>query len=277
MGRQIEAGEERSRGRGGVKSCLRTLEVIEYFMRSRVPARTIEISEALGMPNSSADEILRTLAHSGYLSYNPSSKLYSPSYKIVANAISIQNSFFGGGHIDRIMKDMQRETGATVFLTQQNDCWVESVAEVSGAWVATDEPPVYRNELICFDQDSWRPSTNFAAAMLAQQSNVAIVQLAARTQRLGLGPKGPALMKTLVDRIANTRTRGFALCRRKAAIPVDSIAMPLRMPHAVASYAIGVVGDPLFCNDNDVRHMLATMRSVIYRHRDGQHQAASIQ
>lgn len=277
MSRQIEAGEEKPRGRGGVKSCLRTLEVIEYFMRSRAPARTVEISEALGMPNSSADEILRTLAGSGYLSYNPASKLYSPSYKIVANAISIESSFFGTGHINRIMEDMQRETGATVFLTQQNDCWVESIAEVSGAWVATDAQPIYRNELICFDRDSWRPSTNFAAAMLAQQSNVDIVQLAARTQRLGLGPKGPALMKTLVDRIANTRTRGFALCRRNATIPVDSIAMPLRMPHTVASYAIGVVGDTLFGNDNDVRHMLAAMQSVIFRHRDGPHQASSVQ
>jgi len=40
----------RSRGRGNVKSCLRTLEVLEYFMTAGVPARTIEISEALGIP-----------------------------------------------------------------------------------------------------------------------------------------------------------------------------------------------------------------------------------
>lgn len=269
MNSRIEAEEGRSRGRGSVKSCLRTLEVLEYFMRTGVPARTIEISEALAIPNSSADEILRTLASAGYLSYNPSSKLYAPSYKIVANAGSIESSFFGMGYITRIMEELRHETGATVFLTQQNDCWVESIAEVVGAWTAAPGQPDYPSELICFEQNSWRPSTNFAAAMLAQQSNVAIVQLATRTQRLGLGPKGPAVMKNLVDRIAQTRTRGFALCRRKASVRVDSIAMPLRVPHAVASYAIGVVGDPLFENDNDVRHMLSTMQSVIFRHRDG--------
>ncbi len=265
-----ELGEGRSRERGSVKSCLRTLDVLEYFQRMGAPARTIEISEALGIPNSSADEILRTLASSGYLSYNAASKLYAPSYKIVANAASIENSFFGSGRVARIMEDLRRETGATVFLTQQNDCWVESVAELSGGWsMAPNAPRSYPTELICFDRNSWRPSTNFAAAMLAQQSNVAILQLATRTQRLGHGPNGPALMKLLVDRVAQTRAKGFALWRRKAAFPVDSIAMPLRVPNSVASYAIGVVGDTLFQGESDVRNMLSIMQSVIFRHQDG--------
>ncbi len=261
--------EGRSGGRGSVKSCLRTLEVLEYFMKSGEPARTIEISEALGIPNSSADEILRTLASTGYLTYSQATKLYAPSYKLVANASSIEQSFFGSGRINEVMEDMRRETGGSVFVTQQNDCWSESVAEMSGGWAAKpDAEPYYSTEMICFQRNSWRPGTNFAAAMLAQQSNVDIIQLATRTQRLGLGPKGPTLMKHLVDRISTTRARGFALCRRSATIPVDSIAMPLRVPHGVASYAIGVVGDPLFSNDNDVRQMLSGMQAVIYRYND---------
>ena len=110
--------------------------------------------------------------------------------------------------------------------------------------------------------------------MLAQQSNVAIVQLATRTQSLGLGPRNPTLMKALVDRIGNTRSRGFSLCRRRAHIPVDSIAMPLRVPHSVATYAIGVVGDALFENDNDVRRMVGAMQSVILPYNDAVRSAA---
>jgi DNA-binding IclR family transcriptional regulator len=269
MGSSSQA-DGRSRGRGSVKSCLRTLEVLEYFMNAGVPARTIEISEALGIPNSSADEILRTLAATGYLTYNQATKLYAPSYKIVANASSIEQSFFGGGQISEIMEDMRRETGATVFVTQQNDCWSESIAETVGDWKASpDVAPSYPAQMVCFERDSWRPGTNFAAAMLAQQSNVDIIQLATRTQRLGFGPKGPTLMKHLVDRIAQTRNRGFSICRRSRSQPVDSIAMPLRVPHGVASYAIGIVGDPLFSSDNDVRQMLSGMQSVIFRYNDG--------
>ena len=269
MGASAEAAEGRSRGRGSVKSCLRTLEVLEYFMRVGEPARTIEISEAIGIPNSSADEILRTLATRGYLSYDPAAKLYSPSYKIVANASSIEHSFFGKGRITQIMEALQRETGASVFLTQQNDCWLESVAEVWGGWSPKPEGVRgWSSEMICYERNAWLPATNFAAAMLAQQTNVAIVQLATRTQHLGLGPKNPAMMKNLVDRIGQTRTRGFSLCRRKAGLPVDSIAMPLRVPHSVTAYAIGVVGDPLFENDNDVRRMLSAMQSVVFRYND---------
>lgn len=264
-----QTSERSLRGRGSVKSCLRTLDVLEFFMRAQAPARTIEISEVLGIPNSSADEILRTLAMAGYLSYNQKTKLYSPSYKIVANATVIEKSFFGGSRVSEIMEDMAAATGATVFLTQQNDCWSESVAEVAGGWAAgPDDPRRYPNEMICFTQNKWLPGTNFSAAMLAQQSNIAIIQLATRTQRLGIGPGNPALMKNLVDRIARTRSSGFAVCRRKVNVPVDSIAMPFRVPHAVSCYAIGVVGDPLFENDNDVREMQATMQSVMFRYKD---------
>lgn len=261
--------EGRAPGRGSVKSCLRTLDVLEYFMKAGVPARTIEISEALGIPNSSADEILRTLASTGYLTYNQSTKLYAPSYRLVVNARSIEQSFFGNNRIDAIMQAMRNATGATVYLTQQNDCWIEPVAELAGEWTRNGgAEPGYSSEMVCFHHDSWRPATNFSAAMLAQQSNVAIIEVATRTQRLGLGPQGPALMKNLVDRIAQTRNRGFAVCRRNNSIPVDSIAMPLRVPHMVASYAIGVVGDPLFANDNDVRQMLSAMQSVLFQYND---------
>lgn len=276
MDSNSQSGEGKVRGRGSVKSCLRTLEVLEYFMEAGVPARTIEISEALGIPNSSADEILRTLAMRGYLSYNQATKLYSPSYKLVANANTIENRFFGSGRVVQVMEDLRRETGASVFLTQQNDCWSENIAQVTGGWQFRPESSqTWSSELICFERNSWLPATNFAAAILAQQSNIAIVQLATRTQNLGLGPKNPTLMKDLVDRIGNTRNRGFSLFRRRANNPVDSIAMPLRVPHSVASYAIGVVGDPLFENDNDVRRMLSAMQSVIFHYNDDLRRSAS--
>jgi DNA-binding IclR family transcriptional regulator len=127
--------------------------VIEYFMNAGVPARTVEISEALGIPNSSADEILRTLAATGYLTYNSANKLYAPSYKIVANASSIERSFFGDGRITEIMEDVRRETGATVYVTQQNDCWSESIAETLGEWkAAPDVVPNYPTEISPYRQ-----------------------------------------------------------------------------------------------------------------------------
>ncbi|WP_165611252.1 helix-turn-helix domain-containing protein [Sphingomonas jatrophae] len=254
-----------------MKSCLRALDVIEYFTGHAVPARTIDISEALGIPNSSADEILRTLAASGYLSYNRVTKRYAPSYRLVATVRGIEHGFFGGDCIHDLLTDLRVETGATVYLTLQNDCWVQSVAEIRGSWLAPRAEPDYPTEVIRYDHDRWRPGTNFAAAMLAQKSNVEIMELATRAQQMGLGPKGPALMKSLVDHVARTRAQGFAMCRRGDYAPVDSMAVPLHIPHAVTPYAVGVVGDTLFTGDGDVKRMASAMRGVIARHSEALH------
>lgn len=252
--------------RGGVKSCLRALDVIEYFTRVAAPARTIDISEALGIPNSSTDEILRTLAATGHLSYNRTTKRYGPSYKLIVTMRGLERTFFGGQSIGDLLDELKAETGGTVFLTLQNDCWVQSVASVQGCWLKREEEVDFPTEVIRYDHDCWRPGTNFAAAMLAQQSNVEIMELATRAQKLGLGPTGPASMKSLVDRIARTRAQGFALCRRTEKVPVDSMALPLHIPHSVSPYAVGIVGDALFENDADVKRMAAAMRGVVLRY-----------
>jgi len=256
----------RPNSRGGVKSCLRALDVIDYFTHVGAPARTFEVSEALGIPNSSADEILRTLAASGYLSYNRLTKRYAPSYKLIATARGIEHSFFGGDYVHDLLDDIRVETGATVYLTLQNDCWIESVAEIRGGWLKSAEDVDFPTEVIHFDRDRWRPGTNFAAAMLAQQSNAEIIELAARAQKLGLGPQGPVLMKYLVDRVARTRAKGFAVARRSDTVILDSLAVPLQVPHSVAPYAVGVVGDSLFESEGDIKKMAGALRSVILRH-----------
>lgn len=260
-------------GRGGVKSCLRALDVIEYFTRVGAPARTIDISEALGIPNSSADEILRTLAGTGHLSYNRTTKRYMPSYKLVVTMRGLERGFFGGQSIYDLLDELRIETGGTVFLTLQNDCWVQSVACVQGCWLKREEEVDFPTEVIRYDHDRWRPGTNFAAAMLAQQSNVEIMDLATRAQSLGLGPKGPASMKSLVDRVARTRAQGFALCRRTDKVPVDSMALPLHVPHSVSPYAVGIVGDALFESEADVKRMAVAMRGVILRYSERMRQS----
>ncbi|MET0269064.1 MAG: hypothetical protein ABW173_01430 [Sphingomonas sp.] len=76
------------------------------------------------------------------------------------------------------------------------------------------------------------------------------------------------------DRVARTRAQGFATCRRADHAPVDSVAVPLHIPHAVAPYAVGVVGDALFAADADVKRMASAMRGMIARHGEALHRIA---
>ncbi|RVT90476.1 helix-turn-helix domain-containing protein [Sphingomonas crocodyli] len=254
------------KARAGVKSCLRTVEVINFFMGVSAPVRTTKVSEALGIPNSSADEILRTLSVSGFLSYNAVSKLYSPSYKLVANVRTIERNFFGEDAIAGLMADLRAETGATVIVTQQNDCWVDPVALVTGDWVEQDER--YPAEMVCHVGNMWRPSTNFAAAMLTRHSNVQLADLTMRTQQMGIGPDGPSMFEALVDKVERTRARGYAVHRRNGASPVDSIAIPLIVTHAASPHAIGVVGPRLFSCEADEKRIARTVQQVTSRHLD---------
>lgn len=270
---KIERASARSAAQGGVKSCLRALDIVAYFTEYDAPARTIDISEALGIPNSSADEILRTLAAMGYLTFNRETKRYVPSYKLVATGRSIERNFFGGNFIGDLLNEIKHETGATVYVTFLNDCWVENVAEMPGRWMPPNDQIDFPTEVIHYDHDRWKPSTNFAAAILAQHSNVEIIKLVTRAQKLGLGPSEPSLMKYLVDRIAQIRAKGFALCRRND-IVLDSIAVPLQLPNAVSPHAVGIVGRNLFESESDIKQMASAMQAAVMHHRDRLYRAS---
>ena len=224
--------KDRTAGKKGktdmVKSCARALDVIEYFTSTARPARTAEISANLGIPHSSADEILRTLLGKGYLTFNSRTKHYAPSYKIIGTCRAIEQGFFGGGRISQMLEKIKEETGATVYMTVQNDCWIESVAEIEGSWHSREYPADYSRKLIEYDASGWRPATNFAGAILALQSNVEIMKVANRSQKMGLAPKNNSAMTSLIERVKHIRAQGYALCRRSDTIEVESIACPMQ-------------------------------------------------
>lgn len=249
----------------GVKSAVRTIEIIEYFTTTFEPMRTSDISDALGLPNSSVDEILRTLAAKGFLDFNRITKRYSPSYRIVGVAQAIERGFFGGGGVRELLNDLQRETGASVYLTSQNDCWVENVATIQGSWRApgADNDNYYRRELLHYGDTGWQPATNFAGALLTQRSRLEIIDIAVRSQKIGLTPKSQCALNELIDQVKRIRYRGFALCTRDDDVKVESIACPVNVPQLDAPMAVGLLGIKLFENKNNAADLARTMQHLI--------------
>ena len=209
-----------------MKSAMRTVEILEYFASVSQPVRTCEISSALDIPNSSVDDILRTLTTRGYVSFDRRTKRYAPSYKIVCMAQAIERGFFGDDRLRLLLRELQRVTGETVYLSVQNDCWVESVATIPGSWEAISEDEDYRRQVVYFDGTRWRPATNFAAALLALQSKLDIIDLVMRTQKLGISPDAQFAVNELIDDARLIRARGFATCRRDDNIKVEIGRLP---------------------------------------------------
>jgi DNA-binding IclR family transcriptional regulator len=246
-----------------VKSCARALDLIEYFTVARRPARTAEISAALGIPNSSADEILRTLLSKGYLTFNRQTKRYAPSYKIIGASQEIERRFFGGGRIGKMLAAIHEKTGATVCMTVQNGCWLESVAWVEGSWQSAQYPADYSRTLVAYDADGWRPATNFAGAILALHSNIEVIDVASRCQSMGLAPKNDTAMTDLIDHVQRIRNKGFALCRRQDTVEVDSIACPFMSAESNVPMAVGILGKHILNDAEKTRTLAALMRSTI--------------
>ena len=252
--------------RGTVKSCDRSIDVLEYFGTVQGPVRTTEVSEALGLPNSSTDDILRTFAARGYLTFNRISKTYQPSYKIIGAARAIERAYFKGGRLATLLDELKAETGATIYMTVQNDCWIETVAEVEGSWRFDGDRTDYRRTLVHHDAEGWRPATNFAGILLASQSNVDVIDLAGRSQQMGIASSGAAAMSKLIERVTRIRSRGYALCRRNDTVAVESIACPLPFAGNVP-VAIGLVGRNLELRDEAKTRQLAMgMRQTIARY-----------
>jgi len=261
---QPSAGKQ---ARSGVKSAVRTIEILEFFTQNARPARTSEISDSLDLPNSSADEILRTLANLGYLAFDRQSKLYAPSYKLIGMIRAIESGFFGGDRLRRLLEDLKIETGGSIHMTAQNDCWLESVAQVQGAWDEPTDTDIYaRWQLVSFSGGGWQPGTNFAGALLTLQSNGEIIELAVRSQAKGIAPKGQFVMHDLIERVRRIRTRGYSVCRRDDEIKVDSLACPMRIPGSNLPVAVGVLGNNLLDSEQSARKLAMAMHGVIAHH-----------
>jgi DNA-binding IclR family transcriptional regulator len=82
-----------STARAGVKSAVRTVELLEYLAaRQDKPARIREISEELGMPRSSAHALLRTLMAQGWVRADETGTLYG----IGIRALLVGTSYLDG-------------------------------------------------------------------------------------------------------------------------------------------------------------------------------------
>ncbi|MCI8726226.1 MAG: IclR family transcriptional regulator [Hungatella sp.] len=75
----------------GIQSGEKTLSVLEYMILKQEPVRLLDIAKDLRMTNTTATRYLNTLMNKGYVEQNPSTLMYSATFKIVALANHLSN------------------------------------------------------------------------------------------------------------------------------------------------------------------------------------------
>ncbi|MBY8822635.1 IclR family transcriptional regulator [Sphingomonas colocasiae] len=108
-----------------VKSASRTFEVLELFRDRRQPLRLNEIYSALGYPQSSTTNLLKSMVIEGYLNYNRATRTYLPTLQVASLGSWLYGHIASGSGYTWLIDELFRLTDETVVLVTQNDLFIQ--------------------------------------------------------------------------------------------------------------------------------------------------------
>ncbi len=99
-----------------IKSANRVLEIIELFDNERQSVTVMDVSRALGVPQSSTSELLRVLVQKGYLTRDRLARRFRPGSRTALLGSWVQPERFRHGHIFRLMDELKEMSGEATAL-----------------------------------------------------------------------------------------------------------------------------------------------------------------
>ncbi len=217
-----------------VKSASRTLEVLEFFMEERRPLRLNEIYKALGYPQSSAANLLKSMVLMGYLNYNRANMTYLPTMRVSALGSWLPNVINREGGLVSLVDDVQRRTDETVGLVAQNDLYIQYIILKTPDHEFKMAPNEGTMRLM-IDSSS-------GLALMSRMSQREIDKIYRYSRHYGLGSETLPTFDDLMREVHWTRQVGHAYVPNWPTPEVSSIAMPLGESLFGIPLAIGVGG-----------------------------------
>lgn len=99
-----------------IKSAARTLRIFEVFDEMRRPLSVSEIAESVGLPQSSATELVKSLISLGYLTKQDNARTYLPTLRIAVLGSWLEASMVNQGGILQLMNELHGAVGETIIL-----------------------------------------------------------------------------------------------------------------------------------------------------------------
>jgi DNA-binding IclR family transcriptional regulator len=194
-----------------IKSAVRALEVLEYFNSKRVEATVMEISRALGYPQSSTSELLNCLVEEGFIHRNRYLRTYRPMARVVALGAWVQPKLFRNGGLLPLMDEISHSTGCSVSLGTVVGVKVQQLHEI----IQTNSEPE------AFSTGSLAHSA-VGKALLSSFDFTTIRKLIHRLNAAADGQYPYVRPDELLVEVELIRRRGYALAGNTAAV---------RLPH----------------------------------------------
>lgn len=207
--------------------------MLELFEEKRRPLRLHEIYEALGYPQSSATNLLKSMVMMGYLNYSRTTWTYLPTARVATLGKWLFQFMYGQRDYRGLIERIQRETDETAILAMQNDLFIQYVVVCEPAHDEKVPPP----------EGGLRVMTRSSAglALMSEMTDRQVEKLVRQIHYYGLSGEEALNLKDFMREVDWVRRTGY--CLLKDSIPgATGIAFPLRDEHHGIHMAVGVGG-----------------------------------
>jgi DNA-binding IclR family transcriptional regulator len=206
------------------RSAIRALEVMEHFGQARRPLRAIEISKALTMRPSTADQLLKTMVDAAHLLFDAQSKTYRPSPRLVGLGCWVVETYGADERLRRVVREVHTQTRLIVTLTTPNDLDMQILDLAAPTGQLTERGL----RISVF-------GSVIGSAYLATLQRAELARLADRARI----PRGE--LNRLFAAVQEVRRDGFA-DGATAGSPIWSIAVPLPSDRIPVPMVLGLAG-----------------------------------
>lgn len=221
-----------------VKSAVRALEILKLFSVERRELNQKEIIGRLRYPQSSATFLLKSMVHTGYLSFDRKRRTYLPAPEVYRIGEWLEGlgyeQIFRRGVLTEMLGDLQAKTGETVSFTTQNDIYVQWHRIVGSSLPAS----LRVNEGAVFPL-TWSP---YGCMLLSQETDAQIDRVIRLVNaREPVAARKVDIQKT-TDMLRQVRARGLCYMRNSCIAGAGAVATLLPVKIAGRNVAIGVGG-----------------------------------
>jgi DNA-binding IclR family transcriptional regulator len=230
---------------------MRTLALLEHFRRTKASAAVTEISDALGMPQSSTSMLLKSLVALNYLEYDTETRRFLPSYRVALLGDWIQRARFGDERITDIMDRLQADIGETVMLGQQVGVGLQYLHVVT---------TTHRIQFTV-NIGEVRPisRTGLGQMLLSSKSNSQVRAIVRRNNADGSDVPAHFRETAIIQEMEAIRQRGYSETRGRTTPGANTIGMLVRSSSKQSLLAIGI-GGPIDRMDSKRQEIIDALR-----------------
>lgn len=231
---KAEAPGEDARERGGVQSIERAFRILEEIARNRQGIGLSELSRRVGLHNSTAFHLVKTMVALGYVRQLADSKRYSVGRPLFALAASCLDDIELVRVATPVLETLSRATGECSHIAVRSGDNVVIVARTAGtgAFQMTDRVGVVR-PAYC---------TGLGKVLLAALTDEQLDRYLEVTELRPLTPRTITDRARLREEIVSVRRLGMAFDDCEFDAEVRCVAVPVRDFSGQVTGAIGISG-----------------------------------